>query len=151
MIVYADSCAVVKLYVEEAGSSDTREFLGAAEVVGTSLITRAEVAAAISMKTRLGGVDPAGAAAGLQRLREEWPDFARVPITEELVAEADRIACAHDARGFDAVHLAAALSLQDAAGGVRTFVTFDARLWRAAKNLGLAVWPVEMAAYHRGA
>ena len=48
MILYLDASALVKRYVDEPGSPDVREAIARAEVAGTALISRAEVAAALA-------------------------------------------------------------------------------------------------------
>ena len=48
MIVYLDASALVKRYVEEAGSDEVASLIDGATVVGTSIVSRAEVAAALA-------------------------------------------------------------------------------------------------------
>ena len=50
MIVYLDASVLVKRYVAEPGSKETAKLIAHAEVVATSLISRAEVAAAPRMQ-----------------------------------------------------------------------------------------------------
>lgn len=52
MIAYLDASALVKRHVDERGSRETLEFTARAEVVATSLISRAEVAAALAKAVR---------------------------------------------------------------------------------------------------
>jgi antitoxin (DNA-binding transcriptional repressor) of toxin-antitoxin stability system len=47
-------------------------------------------------------------------------------------------------RGYDAVHLAAALLWQERVGYPGVLATFDAGLWQAAHRAGLEVWPAEI-------
>jgi hypothetical protein len=44
-------------------------------------------------------------------------------------------------RGYDAIHLAAALEWQDRIGEPITVATFDQDLWRAAREAGLDCFP----------
>lgn len=76
----------------------------------------------------------------------EWPDFLRVQITEALVARADSLAWRHGLRGYDAVHLAAALAWQEGMGEPVTLATFDRRLWESARQSGLSVFPDDLPA-----
>ena len=46
-----------------------------------------------------------------------------------------------DLRGYDAVHLAAALLWQETIGEPVTLATFDRQLWQAGGRAGLSVWP----------
>ena len=43
MIVYADTSALIKLFVREENSEATREMLEGAQALGTGLLTRAEL------------------------------------------------------------------------------------------------------------
>ena len=48
MILYPDASALVKRYVKERGSQDVIALTAAAGAVATSLVSRAEVAAALA-------------------------------------------------------------------------------------------------------
>lgn len=52
MILYLDASALVKRYVAELGSVEVREAISKAATAGTSLISRAEVAAAFAKAVR---------------------------------------------------------------------------------------------------
>jgi len=82
-------------------------------MVGTGLISRAEIAAALAKAARMGALLPGEAEAALETFRVEWPDFIRIQITEALVARAASLAWQYGLRGYDAVHLAAALTWQE--------------------------------------
>ena len=141
MIFYLDASVLVKRYLVESGSAAVAGLLVEAEAAGTSLISRAEVAAAIRKAVRLGAVVQVEAVNALQRFRAHWPYMVRLTIEEETVALADRLAWEHDLRGYDAVHLASALIWQGAVGEPLTLATYDRELWVAAAQAGLDVWP----------
>lgn len=141
MIAYLDASALVKRYIHESGSPETITLIDDAEMVATSIASRAEVAAALAKAVRLRMISGrAGRDAG-QRLAEDWPDFVRVPLTEALAERADRLAWEYALRGYDAIQLASALTWQDAAGEATVIATFDQQLWDAASRAGLTVWP----------
>ncbi len=146
MILYLDASALVKRYVAEPGSSEVGEAIARADLVGTALVSRAEVAAALSRAVRVAALTQEEAAACLQLLREEWPGLMRVQVTELVVARADTLAWEHGLRGYDAVHLAAGSIWQDALGEQVTFSTFDRQLWEAARRVGLALHPADLPA-----
>ena len=52
MILYLDASALVKRYVAEPGSAEVSEAISRAEAIGTALISRAEVAAALAKAVR---------------------------------------------------------------------------------------------------
>jgi predicted nucleic acid-binding protein len=146
MILYLDASALVKRFVAEPGTEAVNEIVSRAEVMGTAVICRAEVAAAFAKAIRTGTLTPTGAAAALQEFRDEWPQLIRLQVTERLMAHADSLAWSHGLRGYDAVHLAAAMAWQDEFGMQVTLATFDQLLWKAANRAGLLVYPHDLPA-----
>lgn len=145
MIIYLDASALVKRYVAERGSKEVIELTAAAEIVATSLISRAEVAAAFARAVRLGVLDHDGGRRAQRRFSREWPDLARVPVSEALVSRAEMLAWDYGLRGYDAMQLASALTWQESIGEDVFLGTFDGQLWKAAPGAGLKVWPETLA------
>jgi predicted nucleic acid-binding protein len=71
------------------------------------------------------------------RLRTDWPRYAIVELTQPLVELAGEYADTFALRGYDSVQLAAARSLQAAAGEELYFACFDSRLQKSGKVLGM--------------
>ena len=147
MIVYLDASALVKKYIEEIGSQHVDQLLDYANVIGTSLISRAEVSAAMARTVRTGAVSQQEASAALDIFRTEWADLARLEITETTVARADELAWQHGLRGYDAVHLATALVWQETILESITLATFDRQLWQSGQAAGLGAWPADLAPF----
>jgi predicted nucleic acid-binding protein len=141
MILYADSSALVKRYLTEAGSAEVDTLIEGALQVGTALITRAEVAAALSKAVRVGALKEIEARNSLQEFRTHWTALTVIQITETLITTADYLAWEHGLRGYDAVHLAAAFTWQEALGESVTVATYDKQLWQAVKSTSLLGWP----------
>jgi len=141
MIVYIDASALVKRYVAEAGSAEVARLIEESAGVGTVLISRAEVAAALAKAVRMKLLSRAEAAAALQVFRADWENLIRLQLTEVLVSRADVLAWEHGLRGYDAVHLASAVFWQDMLGEPVTVASYDRQLWDAAKAAGLIAWP----------
>lgn len=141
MIAYLDASALVKRYVIEPGSRETIALTADAEITATSIISRAEVAAALGKAARLGLVTHDAARNAQRSFASDWPDLARVPVTEALVERADALAWEHGLRSYDAVQLASALSWQESVGQEIVVATFDRQLWEAATRTGLKPWP----------
>lgn len=144
MILYRDSSALVKRYVVEIGSEAVVQAIAQADAVGTAVIARAEVAAALAKAVRTATLSPDEALTCLKQFRSDWPHLVRSRVTETLVAYADRLVWHHQLRGFDAVHLAAALLWQDVLGETVTMATFDLKLWQAAAQSGLLAYPTDL-------
>ena len=141
MIVYLDSTALIKRYVAESGSVEVAGMIERAAVVGTAVISRAEVAGALAGAARAGLLPHEQARAVLDVFRAQWSDLVRLQLTETIVSRADAQAWDRRLRANAALHLAAALVWQEALGEVVTFATFDRPLWQAARASGLSAWP----------
>jgi uncharacterized protein len=149
VIVYIDASALVKRYVAERGSNEVIELTVGAEIVATSLVSRAEVAAALARALRLGVLDRDAASRARRRFSREWSDLARVPVSEVLVSWTEALAWDYGLRGYDAVQLASALSWQQLIGQEVVLATFDRQLWEAAPGAGLQVWPDDLTKWGR--
>jgi uncharacterized protein len=121
------------------GSEEVAALIERAAVVGTSIISRAEVAAALAKALRMGVVPRDGAEAALSAFAGDWAALVRVQMSEVLAARAAAVAWEHGLRGYDAVHLAAALFWQDMVGEGVTVATYDRQLWSAAQTAGIRV------------
>lgn len=135
----------MKRHVAERGSRETADLTARAEVVATSLVSRAEVAAALAKAVRIRLLGAENARRAQRAFAAEWVDIARVPITEALVSRAETLAWDYALRGYDAVQLASALMWQESVGVGITFATFDRPLWEAAQRAGLRAWPDSLA------
>jgi len=141
VIVYLDSTALVKRYIAESGSVEVARMIERATVVGTAVISRAEVAGALAGAARLGLLPHEQARAVLDVFRAQWSDLVRLQLTETVVSRADAQAWDRRLRANAALHLAAALVWQEALGEAVTFATYDRPLWQAARASGLSAWP----------
>ncbi len=141
MIVYLDASALVKRYVEEPGSAEVVGLIDDAGAVGTTILSRVEVAAALAKGARMKLLARRDAAAALRIFNSEWEAFVRLQMTEVVVARAASLAWEHDLRGYDAAHLASALFWQDMLGEPVTVASYDHQLWDAANATGLGAWP----------
>ncbi len=141
MIAYLDASALVKLHVDERGSHETMEFAARAEVVATSLVSRAEVAAALAKAVRAKVLDEHEAREAQRAFAAQWRDIVRIAVTEALVSRAETLAWAYGLRGCDAVQLAAAVMFQESLGTPVRLATFDRQLWSAARGAGFEPWP----------
>lgn len=141
MIVYLDASALVKRYVAEVGSKDVDALIVTAATLGTGVISRTEVVAALARAFRSGVVTRRTATRALAAFTTEWDDLFRLQLTEPLAVRAGELAWEHGLRGYDAVHLAIAVYWQDRVGDAVTLATYDRALWKAARGAGLNAWP----------
>ena len=141
MIAYLDASALVKRYVTERGSRETIALMAECEMTATSIVTRAEVAAAFAKAARVHLMTEDRARSAQRSFAEDWPDLVRVPITEALVERAEALAWGQGLRGYDAVQLASALTWQESVASEIVLATFDQQLWEAAPRAGVKAWP----------
>lgn len=144
MIVYLDASALVKRYVAEAGSVEVASLITKARAIGTAVVSRAEVSAALAKAARVGVLTRESAAGALKAFNADWQRLIRLQFGEPLAARAATLAWEHGLRGYDAVHLATALFWQETLGEAITVATYDRELWRSAQASGLTPWPVPM-------
>jgi predicted nucleic acid-binding protein len=141
VILYLDASALVKRYVAEPGSAEVEALVARAQAVGTGVISRAEVAAALAKAARAGIVTRESATKALQAFNADWEHMIRLQLGEPLVARAAALAWEHGLRGYDAVHLATALLWREMLGEPISVATYDRELWRGAQASGLSPWP----------
>ena len=141
MIVYADTSTLVKLFVTEEGSEATRTLLCQASAMGTGLLARAELGAALARGTRRGFLSEANALEARRRLEGVWPTWVRIGVDEALVSRAEALAWDYNLRSYDALHLASALAWKERVQHPVALLTFDRELWEAARRAGLIAWP----------
>lgn len=143
MILYLDASVLVKNYIQEPHTEAVRALFAAGAVVGTGLLSKAEVAAAFAKAARMYYILDAEARAAWAAFHKDWPTLTSLTPTEALLDNAAELALTHHLRGYDAIHLASALAWQTQRNDAVTFATFDRQLWDAGKTVGLAVWPAE--------
>jgi len=137
MLLYLDTSALVKLFIEERYSVRVREWVDAVDVVLTCRVAYAEAVAAFSRRYREGALRQTDYRRVLQVFDVQWESFGRLEFDERV---AGQLAAKHALRGFDAIHLSAARMLvSDAHGTAVAFCSFDDRLNGAAENEKMTV------------
>jgi predicted nucleic acid-binding protein len=136
VIAYFDTSAIIPLIVDEPASVDSERVWNEADrVVGVRLLY-AEARAALARAERMGRVDGRQLGRAIDELDALVDAVDFVEVTDQLVRVAGQLAEDHALRGYDAVHLAAALSVAD---DDLVLVTGDRELAAAALDLGLGV------------
>jgi predicted nucleic acid-binding protein len=128
--LYVDASAVVKRFRDEIDSDVAIAAMDRASVLRTSRVTFIEVGRAI-------GAVAEGDEAVLRRWNMRWAEHEVIEVDDDVARHALALACYHGLRSSDAVHLASALTLKVP----MRFATWDARLWEAARAVGLRVVP----------
>jgi predicted nucleic acid-binding protein len=142
MMLYLDTSALVKLYVEEPMSLELTGAVDGAEAIATSLLAYAEARAAFARARREARVSPHAYRHIVAAFIDDWTRYVAVEVTDRIVKEAGDLAAARALRGYDALHLASALSLREQVSSEVMFLAFDRELMAAAKRETLRVHPL---------
>ena len=140
MIVYFDASALVPLYVRDRASAAASRARQSADGVATSLLSYAEVLAAMDQLRRRRSVSAPGHRLAVSRFLADWPTFHRVALVSRLLGDVRRLVEDHPLKGADAVQLASALFVSHgarAAGIAFTLACDDGTLTAAARREGL--------------
>jgi predicted nucleic acid-binding protein len=140
LTIYLDTSALLKRYLNEAGAEETRQFLERADEIATTVITRVEIASALARLVFSNSITVEEGERVWQEFSEDWTILTRLQVTGEEIERAASLARQYHLRGYDAVHLAAALLWQESLGEQVTLATFDRDLWTAGRKAGMNVW-----------
>lgn len=127
----------MKLYVREAGSAQTRSHVRAAEMIATSRVAYPEARAAFARRHREAAITRRALARAVAALDRDLDRFVMVELSAKLALRAGELAERRGLRGFDAIHLASALEVEELTGLTPTFSCHDLRLREAAAAEGL--------------
>lgn len=134
MITYVDTSTLIKLIVDEEGSDRAELIWQSADSLASVRLVVVEARAALAAAAR----DKRLSADQLQASKAELADFVDdlhlVEVTEELIDDAAQRSESEALRGYDAVHLAAALFV-----GAAILTSADVALCEAAGRRGLHI------------
>jgi predicted nucleic acid-binding protein len=142
MMLYLDTSALVKLYVDEPMSQELMAAVDEAEAIATSLLAYVEVRAAFARARREARLTAQAYRHIVDAFVEDWTRYVVVEVTDRIVKEAGDLAGHRALRGYDAIHLASALSLRERVSSTVTFLAFDRELTVAAKREALRLHPL---------
>lgn len=147
MVYYFDSSAAVKRYAPEKGSQWVKALVApeAKNVIYLGQIGIVEIAAALSKKVRTKELTGENYEAALRLFLADVQneEYITASLSDAVVQLAVDLTKRHPLRGYDAVHLATAVSLNAALLSAEipplVFVTGDRILREAAQSEGLVV------------
>jgi hypothetical protein len=141
-LVYFDSSALVKLVVEEAGSSLVALLWDGCDAALASRLAYPEVRAALAAAGRNHDLDDDELRTAEQAWDEFWAATRPVELSPAVERHAGELAREHGLRGADAVHLASALAIGDPD---LIIAVWDRRLRAGALSAGTNVAPAVIA------
>jgi len=136
MIVYLDTSALVKLFVDEPGTTVVTDALNGASAVFTHILTYAEARSALAKAARMKRITDVSHSSYKVALESYWENLEVITLNMPLIKQAGNLAEAYGLRGYDSIHLVSAelLCHQNIA---LTFACFDKNLNQAANALGI--------------
>jgi predicted nucleic acid-binding protein len=145
LILFTDTSALVKVYIEEQGSVPMRQTAAGAQTVIASHLAFAEIHATFARRRRE-DLLPAEDLEQLQlRFAADWKEIAKIPLVQEILSFVPELCERNPLRGADAIHLSSAL-LFSRKGFEVTFACSDRRLLEAAAAEGLLTFDPAQAA-----
>ncbi len=140
-MIYLDTSALLKLYVEESGAEAVRQAIVEDPQRAFSIIGVVEFASAVWRKVREDGLGSSEAIELVRDFFEDIEHFVVVPLVDPrnaLMLEAFQLCQEERLRAADSIHLATALMLsrQPSITTLR-FLSSDRRLVEAAARRGL--------------
>ncbi|MDZ7696954.1 MAG: type II toxin-antitoxin system VapC family toxin [Deltaproteobacteria bacterium] len=141
MILYLDTSALVKRYFREAHTDDILSKWVAAKQIVTSSVAYAETMAAIYRKKREANLEEQLIQTIVALFSQDWVSFVRVEVNDDLNATTSRLVETYPLSGFDAIHLASAMAVQERFPHDFVFGCFDNTLLRAARAEGIETFP----------
>lgn len=138
-MIYADSGVIVKRYYQVVGTQAVRDRWAGIERIFTSRVSYAEVHAAFARKYRLRELPAATFHAAAEAFETEWSAYDQIDVAGPALAEIRRLVRRYPLRGYDAIHLAAAMWVREQLGRLIEFWVSDHRLEAAARSEGLAI------------
>ncbi|HEY3671619.1 MAG TPA: type II toxin-antitoxin system VapC family toxin [Acidimicrobiia bacterium] len=136
MIAYFDTSAVVPLLIAEPGSQMAGTLWDSADRVVSVRLVYPEARAALAQAQRLDRMSARDLRRAVSELDARFEEMDLVEIDDRLAHLAGDKAESHGLRGYDAVHLAAALRVHDPDF---VLIAGDRALAAAAASEGLAV------------
>jgi hypothetical protein len=136
VIAYFDTSAVVPLLIADRGSQTAGRLWNSADRVVSVRLVYPEARAALAQAERLDRMSARDLRRAVSELDSRFEEMDLVEIDDALAHLAGEKAEDHELRGYDAVHLAAALRVHDSDV---VLIAGDHALVAAANSEGLAV------------
>lgn len=132
-MIYFDSSALVKRYIEEQGSDKVNALLKDGSYAVVSRLAYPEILAAITRRHKAGDIETCGFERIKKAFKADWAFLAVVEMHKELFQSIDEVIARHALKGADSIHLSTALWLKKTTKRNVVFVASDLELLKAAK------------------
>jgi predicted nucleic acid-binding protein len=145
--LYLDTSALIKLFIEEDGSTRVRALAhgrGSADILMVSRLGFTEASVSLARMVHLGRISAAGLPHHQGSLEDYWDQsIQEVELNEGVLEDARQLAQRFPLRTYDAIHLASAREarrmLRGMFEGDVQFLAFDLALLKAAQAVGFTI------------
>lgn len=144
MNLYLDTSAIIVMIVDERDPEELLAAIASAVHIYAAVVALPEASCALERRRRGRALKAAAFKRATSELRAAWPHVHRIVVDERLAEAAAVAGTKYGLRGYDAVHLAAALLANNHAP--IAMATWDGELHRAAQAAGLRVVPAALPA-----
>lgn len=141
MILYLDTSALVKVYIEESYSNIVRNAFVQADKIAISIIGYVEFHSAISrlLREKLINIETFGKISS--SFKRNWNRFIIVGLDKSIIERSTELLLLSELHAFDSIHLASAESLKNDYSEKIVFGCFDKRLITAVEKIGMDILP----------
>jgi len=137
LILYLDTSALVKAYVEEDYSGQVLQSMKSASASASHSLAYVETRAAFARLQREHVLDESEWKILKGEFIADWENYLQIETTRPVLERAGELAEAFSLRAYDSVHLAAAQLLHENSEETVVFACYDRRLNQSAGILGL--------------
>jgi len=137
VILYLDTSALVKAYVEEEHSRKVLQGMKAATASASHKVAYVEARTAFARLQREDVLDESAWETLKHEFISDWENYLQIGTTKPLLDHAGKLAEVFTLRAYDSMHLAAAHILNEQSEEQVVFACYDRRLNQAAEVLGL--------------
>lgn len=130
---YWDTSALVKQFIEEAGTGEALALRAEALPHATATIAYTETFSALRRRVRETALKESQYHELVRRFLQEWPAYVRINLDDSILVRSKTLLERHPLHTLDAIHLAAAIELQHHLDEPSVLISADSQLLKAGR------------------
>lgn len=138
-MIYFDSSALVKKYVQETGSEEVMRLMAQGGPAVTAKLSYPEILSSLARKRREKALTETDYHGALGDFEADWKEFLIIEFQDELLPVMKLLSSRHPLKGADLVHLGSAVWFGKAVREKITFAASDVQLLKIARQEKLEV------------
>ncbi len=133
-MIFVDSSALVKRYIEEPGSDTLDILFDETDAVMASRLAYAETLCALMRRRPTLDLTDKEFAQVIAAFRHDWGHFIVLEMNDEALQRIDRVIDSYALKGADSIHLSTAIWIKQCGNAGLIFVASDKELLAAARK-----------------